>query len=118
MSDHELGRLRQSAPGTPKYFAVHNFLEFDREPDSAITAEMIYYRRLPRLSVSNQTNELLERAPDAYLYGALLAAEPFLLNDERIETWQNFYLSARDRLKAMDRAVGGPLVARVQGATP
>lgn len=118
VSLHEMTRLRQETTGKPEYFTVYSEIEFDRVPDSLYTAEMVYYARLTALSDANPTNALLNRAPDAYLYAALVAAEPYLLNDERIRTWAGLYESARDSLTAMDRRRAGPLVARVQGATP
>lgn len=118
VSNRELGRLRQSTAGRPRYFALHAFIEFERDPDKDYTAEMLYYRRLAPLTSANQSNPLLERAPDAYLYGALVAAEPFLMNDERVPLWEKFYTSARDRLNEMDRTIAGPIVSQVYGDTP
>lgn len=115
---HEMNRQRIETTGKPKLYTVHNEIEFDRAPDDSYTAEMIYYGALTALSDANTSNGLLERAPDAYLYAALLAAEPFLANDERITTWSQLYASARDSLNAMDLKKAGPLVSRVWGATP
>ena len=50
---------------------------------------IVYYRGIQRLSVANPTNWLLERAPDLYLYGALLQAEFFGWNDERLPLIKN-----------------------------
>lgn len=67
------------------------------------------------LSQSNQSNELLRRAPNLLLYGALLEAMPFLRNDERAVTWQQFYLGGLGPLKRQEwraRLGGGPLTMR------
>lgn len=46
-----------------------------------------YYQNIEPLSDSNTSNWLLEDAPDLYLYAALLEAEVFVKNDERIAVW-------------------------------
>ncbi len=40
------------------------------------------------LADATQTNWLILNAPDLYLYGTLLQAEPFLMNDERGPLWE------------------------------
>jgi len=53
---------------------------------------------------------LTEYAPDALLYAALLEAQPFLKQDDRIPTWQGMYdravqaLSGDDLKKILDRS--------------
>lgn len=115
---HEMNRVRKDETGKPKYFTVHGEIEFDRSPDSGYTAEMIYYQAVAPLSESVATNAVLTKAPDLYLYGALLAAAPFLFHDERIQVWTALYTSALTAINAMDRKRAGPLIARVVGATP
>ena len=56
-------------------------------PTTATTFYLTYRQKIPALSVSNTSNWLLARSPDLYLYGALLMAEPYLQNDERIPLW-------------------------------
>lgn len=73
-----------------------------------------YYARIPALSVSNQTNHVLEAAPGVYLYGTLLASAPYLLDDPRLQTWGTLYSQAADMLQAADDRAEypGPLVLR------
>ncbi len=116
---YEMTRQRLESTGKPsKYVLYGNEIEFDKSPDASYSGEIIYYKEVDPLSVSNTTNDILTRAPDLYLYGALLAAEPFLMNDERIQTWTAFYSSAMDAINAMDKKLAGPLVSKVVGATP
>jgi hypothetical protein len=71
--------------------------------------EVLYYAQPPLLDDSNQENWLTEYAPQLLLYAALLEAEPFLKNDERIATWQALYdraaamLNGEDLAKIFDR---------------
>ena len=61
---------------------------FGPTPDSAIEYTMTYYKALTSLSDDDPTNWALLNAPDLYLYGTLLQAEPFLMNDDRVPLWE------------------------------
>lgn len=77
-----------STTGRPIYFTVFgDEMELLPVPNQAYRVEMVYRALLPALSDSNATNWLLDLAPDAYLYGALLEAAPFMLDDERVAIW-------------------------------
>lgn len=58
-----------------------------------------YYKKLDALSDSITSNWVLANVPGLYLYGALRHAEPFLMNDARIATWQAFFASQMDDLE-------------------
>ena len=79
-------------------------------PDEAYPFEVLYYELPPLLDDSIQTNWLTEYAPQLLLYGTLLEATPFLKNDERIATWQQYYdraaamLNGEDLAKILDRS--------------
>jgi hypothetical protein len=89
-------------------------------PAETYTGEIIYYGSVTALSGSTSSNAILSKAPDLYLYAALMAAAPFLGADERIQTWGTLYKSGVEALNARARQarVVGPLVSRVAGATP
>ncbi len=111
MSDRSRNDLRR-----PCVYTAHTAIEFDSETDRAYTAELFYYKKLTALSGADQTNALLTDAPDAYLYGALAATAPFLLNDERVQVWEGLYTNVRDTLNAHEIAStrSGPLVDKLQ----
>lgn len=79
-------------------------------PDAEYPFEILYYELPPLLDDEVQTNWLTEYAPQLLLYGTLLEATPFLKNDERIGTWQQFYdrsaamLNGEDLAKILDRS--------------
>lgn len=82
---------------------------------AGVTLEFDYYAKIPALSVAAPVNWMITDAPDVYLYGSLLEAEPYLKNDPRIETWRQLLTTAIGDLQgASDRAKlsGGPLVIR------
>lgn len=121
LSPDEMTLRRRETTGKPEYFTFHSQIELDVTPDSAYSGELLYHKALTPLSTENTSNALLEIAPDAYLYGALSASAPFLLNDERLQVWEALYGNARDALNftaRQSRRAGSPLVARVRGATP
>lgn len=104
----------------PKFYAVHESIEFDVDIDPLDTysGELIYYFPLTALSDSNADNAILTRAPDVYLYGALISSAPFLMFDERISVWEKLYSQAVNNLNSLDFKRSGPLATRVVGSTP
>ncbi|AFB70755.1 hypothetical protein MTPG_00004 [Methylophilales phage HIM624-A] len=71
-------------------------------PDSAYTLRMVYYYQPDILSDSNPSNLFLANCPDLLLYGALAEAEPYLMNDERVQTWASLYDRGLASLRASD----------------
>lgn len=78
-----------------------------------------YFAKIPALSDAAPTNWLLTKAPGVYLYGSLLEAAPYMMDDARSQVWGSFYDKAIEDLKAEDhtsRYMRGQI--RKQGATP
>ena len=71
-------------------------------PDAVYTTSMLYYKTFDALSDSNTTNWVISNAPDVYLYGSLLEAEPFLMNDERVQLWAIGFKQAIDDIQFQD----------------
>lgn len=81
--------------GRPQYYShVGDTFELFPTPDREYATELVYYEQIPALSDSNTSNWLLDAAPDAYLYGSLLQAAPYLAEDERIQVWSTLYAGA------------------------
>jgi len=77
-----------STSGTPKFYTIlANEVSFGPIPASVQEVEMLFYKKFDNLSVSTTTNWLITNAPDIYLYGSMLEAEPFIMNDERVQLW-------------------------------
>lgn len=102
----------ESQTDTPQFYADYNYSNWliAPTPDQEYPFEVLYYELPPLLDDSIQTNWLTEYAPQLLLYGTLLEATPFLKNDERIATWQQYYdraaamLNGEDLAKILDRA--------------
>ena len=78
-----------STSGKPNsYTIVGDNILFGPTPDGAYDYSMTYYKSFDALADDTQTNWLVLNAPDLYLYGTLLQAEPFLMNDQRVPLWE------------------------------
>ena len=83
---------RASEVGVPKSYTIlaSEFL-LSPPPDGVYTLRLLYFAAPAYLSDSNASNVFLNVAPDALLYAALIEAEPYLMNDARINTWGTMY---------------------------
>lgn len=87
--------------GRPTHYALTaGGLELYPTPDVAYNSSLVYYARVPALSVTNTVNWLLTEAPDAYMYGALVHSAPYLKDDAKIAVWDGLYKAAMDNLNA------------------
>lgn len=99
--------LYQTAPvtssGKPKFYTVLAAeFQYAPIPDSDYVVEMLYYAKPQSLSDSNTSNVWIAYTPDALLYAALGEAEPYLMNDARLDTWATLYARAIERISAAD----------------
>jgi len=82
----DYGRWYYAASGKsmPHTYAVYGqTMEVFPTPDGTYTIEMVYIAGVPPLDNSNMSNPILERYPDAYLFGALFNAHEYLMDEER-----------------------------------
>lgn len=81
--------------GRPTHYAhFGENIEVFPNPDTEYDIELMYYEKIPSLSDSNTSNWLLEVAPEAYLYGALVHSAPYLKDDARMQVWGALYAGA------------------------
>jgi hypothetical protein len=89
--------------GTPEiYTIIANEIQLGPIPAGVQTIEMLFYKKISALSVTNTTEAMLTDNPDIYLYGALLEAEPFIMNDERVGLWAQGFSQAVADLQEQD----------------
>jgi hypothetical protein len=79
--DDSIGGLEYRTPdqlvirdntGMPCFFTIRaNEIEFDILPDAAYTVTMTYFVEFTKLSSANQTNIVLTKYPNIYLFGCL-----------------------------------------------
>lgn len=99
------------------YSLMNGAIELIPPPSTDVEIEMVYYGKIPALSDSQTTNWLLTKAPDVYLYGALVHAAPFLMDDQRIPVFGNIYLKRVEELNQESQKSlhsGSPLLARTR----
>ena len=94
--------------GKPRaYTLIGDEIQLSPIPDAAYELEMAFYEKFTSLgdgtSGTVTTNYLTKNAPDVLLYGALMEAEPFIKNDERLAVWLNGYSNAVDKLQKADQ---------------
>ena len=86
----------------PRYFGLDNSnLELVPRPDANYGVEVVYRKNIPALTSGAPTNWLMTLAPDAYLYGVLLEAAPYMKDDPRIEVWSAGLKMAVDGLNKL-----------------
>ena len=94
---------RSTDRGLPVHYTlIGDEFQFAPSPDSAYQLEMVYYHKPDFLSATNPSNLFLSECPDLLLYGALAEAEPYLMNDERLNTWSSLYDRGLASLRASD----------------
>ena len=73
------------------YTVLANDFQLAPIPDAVYTVKMLYFAAPTFLSDTNTSNVFLANTPDVLLYGALLEAEPYLMNDARVNTWGTMF---------------------------
>lgn len=83
---------RVTESGVPvDYTILATEFKFAPVPDAAYTLEIVYYAAPPFLTSTNSSNVFLANCPDLLLYASLVEAEPYLMNDARIQVWAGMY---------------------------
>jgi hypothetical protein len=137
-------RERNQVPGSPVWFSIFGQeMELLPTPNSNFEIEMVYRAYLTPLgnlllpepqvnpltilptvpgTPANlspaPTNWLLQTAPDAYLYGTLMEAAPYLHDDDRIAVWSSGVQAAFADLNALSDEASynaGPIAWRHRG---
>jgi hypothetical protein len=108
MSERESNDLKSAIGGTGGqpvgYTIIGNMIELVPAPGGDVDLKMVYYQRIPDLSATVASNWLLLKAPDVYLYSALLNAEPYLNNDERLPLWAQLRTAIVEAMKLESEA--------------
>jgi hypothetical protein len=87
-------------------------------PVDATALEFDYFQKIPALSDGAATNWLLAGHPDLYLFGALVEAEMFGVNDERAPLWKARRDEIFDEIEKLSNKTRGAGAMRVMAATP
>lgn len=108
---------RTTESGKPlDYTILATELQLAPVPDFAYSLKLLHYFAPTFLSDSNTSNEFLVNVPDLLLYATLLEAEPYLMNDARVNTWGTMYDKGLAALIKSDESAqysGVPLAVKV-----
>lgn len=116
VSGSRITSLDQSISGDPRYYAIVDGSITFAPIDTAANMTMLYVRRIPALTAAAPSNWLLTMAPDLYLYGALIQANIFGWQDERVPGFKTLFdeAIAEMRMDADNRRWGSaPLAPRI-----
>lgn len=94
---------RDSDLGQPKYFSHHpSTSEILVRPtaDQSYTMDIYFYKYTSDLNADSDTNWYTNNAPEVLIFGALIQAEPYLMNDKRLQTWAVMYQNAIDSIRS------------------
>jgi hypothetical protein len=100
------------------YTIIGNAIELVPAPADDVDLKMVYYARIPDLGpgLTQQTNWLLIKSPDLYLYSTCLQAAPYLKDDDRIASWGQIRAAIVETMRMESEAAlrprSGQLVAR------
>ena len=102
--------------GEPVYYTmIGDLIEVYPTPDTTYEMELAWYKEMTAMSADSDTNWLLTKAPDTYLYGALIQSAPYLKDDQRALVWLQMHDAALEELRMEDeraRFGGGTIKAR------
>lgn len=92
-----------SLSGRSHYFTMLGTeFQFAPSQNSSYTIQILYYAQPTFISSTNSTNLYLTYYPDALLYATLAEAEPYLMNDPRVQTWSSLYDRAIANIQKSD----------------
>lgn len=117
-SQAEISRRKLNSAGVTGEPAVYTInsgqIEFVPAPDDDYPLTLIYYATIGSLSGEVDTNWLLTRFPDVYLYASLLQSAPYLKDDQRVAVWGELYAQAiaQANKESESAMYSGPLVMR------
>lgn len=91
---------------TPQFFSRQGtnwFISPEPADNSVILCH--YYRLIPALDSTNQTNWLLKISPQAYLYGGLKYLFEYVMDQDRAKYWSDKFIGELNKLQEVaDRA--------------
>lgn len=109
-------RTYDTTTGRPYLYAVTNerSLKFEINADQTYTLDMVFFKKWD--IATDDTNWLLENAPDAYLYASLLEAKAFVKNDNDLSKWSQGLDVAIEDLNNLDNRARKNNSVRMDGA--
>lgn len=106
-------RSRNATSGRPRLFSViGESFEVFPTPDTSYECEIAYYEKIPDMTADSDTNWLLTKSPELFVYGSLVHSAPYLKDEDKIVIWQTLYRDVFNSLTLEDEK------SRFGGTTP
>lgn len=106
-------RSRNATSGRPRLFSViGESFEVFPTPDTSYECEIAYYEKIPDMTADSDTNWLLTKSPELFVYGSLVHSAPYLKDEDKIVIWQTLYRDVFNSLTLEDEK------SRFSGTTP
>jgi hypothetical protein len=106
-----------SPTDVPRIFSIEG-ATLKIRPLDGTPLELDYFQKIPALSDAAPSNWLLAAHPDVYLFGSLVEAEMFGVNDERAPAWKARRDEIFDEIEKLANKTRGAGAMRVMGVTP
>ena len=106
-----------SPTDVPRIFTIEG-TTLKIRPLDGTPLELDYFQKIPALSDAAPSNWLLAAHPDVYLFGSLVEAEMFGVNDERAPAWKARRDEIFDEIERLTNKTRGAGAVRVMGVTP
>jgi hypothetical protein len=106
-----------SPTDVPRIFTIEG-TTLKVRPLDGTPLELDYFQKIPALSDAAPSNWLLAAHPDVYLFGSLVEAEMFGVNDERAPAWKARRDETFDEIEKLTNKTRGAGAMRVMGVTP
>ena len=91
-----------ASTGRPLHYClIGNEIQLVPAPDAEYELEIDYFEVIPPLA-DNETNWLLDTAPDVYLYGSLLRASGYIQDANILNAWRQAYMDVMQQLQGVD----------------
>lgn len=111
--------IRQDS-GLPLFFTVTDQIELDRYPDQDYEGEFQYFQGFTPLDDANQTNIVLTKSPNIYLWGSLWALNTWTNEQQEAELYYQRFINAISGANNADELgrYGPAPIMRTEGLTP
>lgn len=95
--------LTNSSISPSRYYTIEGASIILSDQVTSNNVKILYYAKIPALTVSNTTNWLLTGHPDIYLYATLLEAYDIIKNDAQSQKWNAKTIANVEQLMISDK---------------
>lgn len=103
--------------GTIHYTVINNQIQLHQTLPGGGTLEIVFYRKVPRLTSTNPSNWMSNDHPDVYVSGVSAEIELFVKNYDASKLWDDRMSRGIEEIRENDignRWVGAPMAIRTE----